>query len=77
MQRGRSGQDQTSDVVGGNGREIEDGGDFEPQMQFLDKVMDIRPPIPVIIQCSCDHAEVSVSRSRCAENTRENPTDAV
>ena len=29
--------------------------------------MDIRPPIPVIIQYSCDHAEVSVSSSSCSE----------
>ena len=31
--------------------------------------MDIRPPIPVIIQYSCDHAEVSVSSSSCTEKT--------
>ena len=39
-------------------------------MQFIDKVMDNRPPIP------CDHAEVSVSSSSCTENTSEDPTEA-
>ena len=45
-------------------------GRLRLQMQLIDKVMDIRPPIP------CDHAEVSVSSSSCTENTREDPTDA-
>ena len=31
--------------------------------------MDIRPTILVIIQCSCDHAEVIVSSSSCTEQT--------
>ena len=46
-----------------------EGGRVRPQIQFIDKVMDIRPPIPEIIHCSCDHAEVSVSSSSGIEKT--------
>ena len=73
VKRGRSGQDQISDVVGGNGREIEDANE------------DCRSSADAIhwqgdghqTTNSCDHAKVSVSSSSCTENTRGDPTDAV